>query len=179
MEIFNQREDTWRRRLDRETERRRTVERQLKTAQEAVAATRLNASLLGRRVRMGPGKAHQRSHSHGGQQNLFGNQQLFPPSATNPSLPPVAAGASGAPVSAATTPGAANTGKMFIVEECGPDFAEGGSEYSVSEEHFYDAIDAQLDKMHRKFCLCVRAVAICSSHKSYFTYFFFKTFVNF
>ncbi|CDS37933.1 collagen type iv alpha 3 binding protein [Echinococcus multilocularis] len=134
MEVFNQREETWRRRLERETERRRTLERQLKIAQEAAAATRLNATLLTRRgIRMVPGKAHQRSHSHGGQ--LFPHLCMAPPTAIT------AAGA------VSTSPVAG--GKMFIVEEGGPDFAEGGSEYNVCEEHFYDAIDAQIDKMHQ------------------------------
>ncbi|KAL5963924.1 Ceramide transfer protein [Taenia solium] len=138
VEVFNQREDTWRRRLERETERRRALERQMKTAQEAVAATRLNATLLTRRnIRMVPGKAHQRSHSHGGQQGPYGNQ-LFPQLGTAPS----------SAADAVVTSSVANGG-MFIVEERGPDFAEGGSEYTVCEEHFYDAIDAQIDKMHQ------------------------------
>ena len=146
VEIFHQREETFRRRLERETERRRTAERQVKTAQEAAAASRLNASLMGRcKARMGPGKAHQRSYSHGGQQNLF------PQLATASSPPGDANGVPASPKATTTPLPATATGKMFIVEECGPDFAEGGTEYNVTEEHFYDAIDAQLDKMHRKF----------------------------
>lgn len=152
MEVFNQREDTWRRRLEREAERRRTLERQLKVAQETAADTRLNATLLTRRnIRMVPGKAHQRSHSHGGQQSLYGNQ-LFPQLGTAPST--AADGVVTSPVAG---------GGMFIVEERGPDFAEGGSEYTVSEEHFYDAIDAQIDKMHREWQKhCIRLAVIMS-----------------
>lgn len=137
VELFNQREDTWQRRLDREVEKRRGIERQLRLTQDALAASRTNTALVTRReIRLGPGKAHQRSHSHGGQ-SLFGNQ-LFPQL--------------GAPVlnGNGASCGVPDVATMYIVEEDGPDFAEGGSEYTVNEEKFYDAIDAQLDKLHRK-----------------------------
>ncbi|VDN97796.1 unnamed protein product [Rodentolepis nana] len=138
IEIFNHREDTWQRRYDREVEKRRNLERQLRLTQEALTATRSNPANRG--IRLGPGKAHQRSHSHGGQQVLFGNQ-LFPH---------VGAPAQGSNTASCGVPStSAGITKMFIVEEGGPDFAEGGSGYTVNEERFYDAIDAQLDKLHQ------------------------------
>ncbi|KAM3177243.1 hypothetical protein ACTXT7_004950 [Hymenolepis weldensis] len=138
VEIFNHREDKWQRRYDREVEKRRNLERQLKLTQETLAASRTNPTLRG--IRLGPGKAHQRSHSHGGQQSLYGNQ-LFPHLGA-----PVLGGNTASCGVPGTSTGVA---KLFIVEEGGPDFAEGGSEYTVNEERFYDAVDAQLDKLHQ------------------------------
>ncbi|VUZ43895.1 unnamed protein product [Hymenolepis diminuta] len=138
VEIFNHREDKWQRRYDREVEKRRNLERQLKLTQETLAASRTNPARRG--IRLGPGKAHQRSHSHGGQQSLYGNQ-LFPHLGA-----PVLGGNTASCGVPDTSTGVA---KLFIVEEGGPDFAEGGSEYTVNEERFYDAVDAQLDKLHQ------------------------------
>lgn len=132
-------------------EKRRNLERQLKLTQETLAASRTNPAR--REIRLGPGKAHQRSHSHGGQQSLYGNQ-LFPHLEA-----PVLGGNTASCGVPDTSTGVA---KLFIVEEGGPDFAEGGSEYTVNEERFYDAVDAQLDKLHRKFVKKMKKVPIFS-----------------
>lgn len=144
VDFIAHREDYWRRRLERESERRRTTERQLKGLQEVLASVRGGGVVVGGAprpglgIRMGPGKAHQRSHSHGGQQPLLFPQLhegggLLPPCADHPVLQQ------------------RKRQMSVIVDEAGgPDCAEGGPDYNISEEHFYDAIDAQIDKIHRE-----------------------------
>uniref|UniRef100_A0A0X3P0E3 Collagen type IV alpha-3-binding protein n=1 Tax=Schistocephalus solidus TaxID=70667 RepID=A0A0X3P0E3_SCHSO len=134
-EAAQQREDYWRRRLERESERRRKAEDMVTgllqdsaTAGSHFRPFRANhiptqaASILPA-VRMGPGKAHQRSHSHGGAIGTL---------PTN----------NGMAVSTVTS----NDVKMMLITE--PGYQE-GPDFNMAEEQFYDAIDAQLEKMRQ------------------------------
>ncbi|KAL7057072.1 hypothetical protein AAHC03_019309 [Spirometra sp. Aus1] len=134
-ETAQQREEYWRRRLERESERRRKAEEVLAclrqdTATAAAHLRPLRASYVAApansilpAMRMGPGKAHQRSHSHGG---AIGMLSTTPGAAVNTA--------------------ASNAAKLMLVTE--PGYKE-GPDFNIAEEQFYDAIDAQLDKMRQ------------------------------
>lgn len=118
VEILAGREEYWRRRMDREVEKRRLhFEKHMPTTPVP--------GLFISGARFGPGKAHQRSHSHGGQV-LFNSHSPTQVMQHPPllGLPPH---------------------NKHPID--GPDFQDGPN-FCISEEHFYDAIDAQIDKIH-------------------------------